>query len=504
MCANVRDGIREYGDFQTPRTFADEVCRFLFELGERPAAVVEPTCGEGNFLLSALGQFASASEAVGVDINATYIDRLHAKLRQQNLHQNTRLMVGDFFAIEWDQILEDLPEPILIVGNPPWVTNADLARLESDNLPQKSNLWNLSGLDSLTGKSNFDISEWMLIHLLKWIENRNAVLAMLCKTNVARKVLLFAWQNNISVENSAIYSFDADAIFNVSVDACLLVCKTSRWQSCDVYTGLSLEDHKSTFGFRDGELVSTPHLYDRWKHLRGDGHYTWRSGIKHDCSKVMELEREAEKYRNKLGEWHTLEDTYLYPMLKSSHVAKGDVSEPEKWMLVTQQRIGEDTTPIKEKAPKTWSYLQQHCDLLDGRKSSVYKNRPRFSIFGVGEYTFAQWKVAISGLYKKLHFAVVGPYGGKPIVLDDTCYFIPCRSQNEAEQLAQLLNSDIAQQFFEAFIFWDKKRPITASILNRLDIAALARELDVEDEMSTFLRSSYRDKDKHRQLQLSI
>lgn len=204
----------------------------------------------------------------------------------------------------------------------------------------------------------------------------------------------------------------------------------------------------------------------------------------------MELEREDQGFRNKLGELYNLEATYIYPMLKSSDVARERVPVPSRWMLVTQKTIGEDTAPIKFIAPKTWAYLMHHSELLDKRRSSVYKGRPRFSVFGVGVYSFSPWKVAISGLYKRLHFAVVGPHAGKPVVLDDTCYSIPCQSENEAHYLGRLLNSKVAEEFFRAFIFWDAKRPITVSILNRLNLIALARELGSEDAILVFLASS--------------
>lgn len=142
-----------------------------------------------------------------------------------------------------------------------------------------------------------------------------------------------------------------------------------------------------------------------------------------------------------------------------------------------------------------------HSELLDKRKSSIYKGRSRFSVFGVGEYSFSPWKVAISGLYKKLHFAVVGQYTEKPIVLDDTCYFLPCHSEGEARYLAGLLNSQVAKEFFRAFIFWDAKRPITVSVLNRLNLLALARELGSEDTLLDFLSSS-KSFSPHRQLAL--
>ncbi len=499
-----RDRIKEMGDFQTPREFADRVCALLFEKGIRPVSILEPTCGKGNFLLSALERFSSVAEAIGVDINAQYVSRLRDKLTWRKDSRQIKITQGDFFDIDWNELLDSLPEPILVIGNPPWVTNAELARLGSDNLPQKTNLWNLSGLDSITGKSNFDISEWMLIYLLERLEGRDAVLAMLCKTSVARKVLHYAWEHDIRLESSSIYLFDAGETFGVSVNAGLLLCKTARRQSCKVYISLSDDVPETTFGFRDGRLIAQTRLYDRWKHLQGEEYYRWRSGIKHDCSKVMELEKEGRRYRNQLRELYELESTYLYPMLKSSDVAKNEVLEPTKWMLVTQRSVRESTTPIRDRAPKTWEYLQEHRDFLNSRKSSVYENRPQFSIFGVGEYSFAPWKVAISGLYKKLHFAIIGSYEGKPIVLDDTCYFIPCGNRKEAEYLAGLLNSGIASQFFEAFIFWDKKRPITASILRRLDLTALARELGTEDQMRAFLGSSGPSGEWRQQMRLGI
>jgi len=108
-------------------------------------------------------------------------------------------------------------------------------------------------------------------------------------------------------------------------------------------------------------------------------------------------------------------------------------------------------------------------------------------MFGVGDYSFAPWKIAISGFYKKLDFKVVGPYAGKPVVLDDTCYFVACRTREEAIFVAELFNSQIARDFFSGFIFWDQKRPITLDVLRRLDLLRLAQELDVEDAMGKFL-----------------
>jgi len=148
-----------------------------------------------------------------------------------------------------------------------------------------------------------------------------------------------------------------------------------------------------------------------------------------------------------------------------------------RWVIVTQKTVGQNTDSIQTNAPKTWRYLNRHAALLDARRSRIYRKRPRFSVFGVGDYTFAPWKVGVCSLYKKLAFRTVGKHAGKPVVLDDTSYFLPCYSRAEAELVARLLNSDVAKDFFSAFIFWDAKRPITVQILGQLSLLSLASEL---------------------------
>jgi hypothetical protein len=158
-------------------------------------------------------------------------------------------------------------------------------------------------------------------------------------------------------------------------------------------------------------------------------------------------------------------------------------------MLVPQTKLGENTQLIETDAPRTWAYLQSYGEQFDRRKSAIYRNQPRFAVFGVGDYAFSSWKVAISGLYKKLHFVPVGPFSDKPVVFDDTCYFTTCQSQEEANLLAAMLNSGIAQEFFSALVFWDAKRPITSEILNQLNVFALANELKLFDRLRQFSTS---------------
>lgn len=489
--------VAEFGDFQTPAALAQQACTLLARQGLSPASILEPNCGKGAFLAAASDVFPGARTLVGVEINESYADqtrRLTESTRSGG--RDVRVIQGDFFRIDWPSLLRTLPDPLLIIGNPPWVTNAELGALGSSNVPKKSNFQRRRGVDAITGKSNFDISEYMLIREFEWISQRDATLAMLCKTTVARKVLRYAWRHSTALKKSDMYVIDAGECFGAAVDAAFLVITAGREKEetlmCGVYDSLQAESPESEFGYRHGHVVSDVRRYDRWKHLEGRERYKWRSGIKHDCAKVMELRKDNGAYRNAMMEHVNIEPDYLYPMLKSSDLAKTGGPVPSRWMLVTEHHPGEHTHEIRTLAPATWQYLSRHAQILDNRASSIYRNRPCFSIFGVGDYSFSDWKVAISGFYKRLDFKVVGPYEGKPVVLDDTCYFVACGCCEEAGLLAELLNSRPASEFYNSMIFWDEKRPITLSLLRRLDLLAVARELDLDDSLNGFLRTPER------------
>ena len=482
----------EYGDFQTPRELAHQVCILLKSQNCNPNSIIEPTCGVGRFFLEALNVFPKIKIGHAFDIDNEYIETLKSRLSKEKIPNQHTIEVANFFTKKWEAELNNLPEPTLIIGNPPWVTNSQLSQLQSNNLPTKYNIKKLKGLDALTGKSNFDISEWMINQMIEWLQKKQGTVAMLCKTSVARKVLMNAWKHNKKIDIASMRIIDSKHHFNISADACLLTINSSNrpYKECKVYDNLSASNPIQTIGFRDGFLVADIPSYEKTKHLiDGDQHYKWRSGVKHDCSNVMEVEKISEGlYLNGLGEKNELEDTYLFPLLKGSSVANGKI--PKKFILVPQKKIGQETKHLAKTAPKTWKYLLKYSDLLDKRASSIYKNKPRFSVFGVGDYTFNSWKVAIPALYKKLEFSVIGPYQNKTVVFDDTVNFIALDNAEEAYELANLLNSKTANHFYRSFIFWDSKRPITVQLLKSLDIDVLQSESGKENNYSIRKRSS--------------
>ena len=342
---------------------------------------------------------------------------------------------------------------------------------------KKNNFQSHIGLDALTGKSNFDISEWMLIQAVQWLQNRNADLAMLCKTSTARKLLSYINSKKLNLASCATYTIDAKKYFGANVDACLLYCKfdsSSQNYFCDVFSSLhSSECHR--IGYQKNLLIKDIDSFNKLSNLYAVNSGTkWRSGVKHDCSGVMEFRKIDNLFVNGFGEAVELEETYLFPLFKGSDVAQNRINATDRYILVTQKFIGESTENIKTIAPKTGRYLEKCGQYLDNRKSKIYQNNPRFSIFGVGDYSFQPWKIAICGLYKKLDFRLIGEIANKPAIFDDTVYFLSFVSERVARQTFELLNSPTAINFYSALVFWDEKRPIKSSILNCLNLAMLA------------------------------
>jgi hypothetical protein len=476
VTSNVRI---EFGDFQTPATMARAACQLLWQQGLRPGTIVEPTCGQGVFLREALLRFPMARQVIGVDINHEYVSQAERETRGLRSPAARRVFQGDFFAIDWAALLADAREPLLVIGNPPWVNNSVLSVCGGRNHPEKKNRARLRGIDAITGKSNFDVSEWMLDRLLQTLDGRRAVLAMLCKTRVARAVLRQAWQSGLQLESAAIHEFDTLRELRVAVSACLFVARLAPGcarTDCDVYSDFSHDRPSGRLGCEDGRLLNDVAAYRRWRHLAGTGPHRWRSGIKHDGARVMELQPHGDDLKNGLGERVDIESEHLYPLLKGSRLARGDV-EPDRWLVVPQRRVGEDTALLRETAPRTWRYLMSHAERLDRRASSIYRGRPRFSIFGVGDYSFSPWKVAIAGFARRLKFYKLGVVAGRPIVLDDTAYFLPCDDEQQADALLRLLSHPAAVEFYGSLVFWDGKRPITADVLRALDLSRLECEL---------------------------
>lgn len=474
-------GKREYGDYQTPDYYSLKICKYLKEKRKiAPSIVIEPTCGVGSFIKSSL--IFDTTEIWGVEINPDYCEICREAVADPRFH----IVNADFFTFDFRSVLKG-KDNILVVGNPPWVNNSTLSNLDSNNLPVKTNFKGLKGIDAITGSSNFDICEYIILQLINMLCGLNATIAMLCKTSVARNIFLEMKRTHINFNACDILEIDAGKVFGISAQACLLVIElTKRFSSpetCSVYSLDDPETPKNSFGYIDGKLYSNTAeiIHD----FSGKCCFEWRQGVKHDCAKIMELSLQKSTLVNGLGERVEIEGEYLFPLIKSSMFKSPVVDHFQKYVIVTQRKVKEDTAHIQTDAPKTWRYLTAHEEYFSKRKSSIYKSAPDFSMFGVGDYSYAKYKVGVSGFYKRPVFSVLRPENEKPVMTDDTSYFICFPTYDAAYTAMLLLNSERVQQFLSTVAFLDAKRPYTKKVLERIDFYKIMQSVDVSELSGT-------------------
>lgn len=469
-----------FGDFQTPLELARKSCIFISnQYNFSPEIMIEPTCGIGNFIQEAIGNFSSLKKIIGIDLNEEYIKkakRFSSKLLK--IHQSIEFFKSNAFTFQYNKYLED-NKSIIVLGNLPWVTNSGIGAIDHDNLPQKSNILDLKGIEAITGKSNFDISEYIFLILIEYCQNKDSVISLLIKTSVARKLLKTIWKKNIGYSEASIAKIDAKNHFDVAVDACLFTIRFTKSQNnlekkCSIFASLENTEPSSYIADFNGYLTNNPSLLKKNKSVLMKSDYIWRNGIKHDLSKVMELTHRNGFYYNGYGEKLYIEEDLVFPLYKSSDLTKDTLPKYRKYVIVTQKYIGESTNQLKQLYPKTWAYLLSYQDVFSSRKSSIYKNKPMFSIFSVGDYSFSKYKIAIAAFAKKVKFHKIFSENNKPIMLDDTCNFISFDTKDSLEFIFKLINQPNYIALLNSLIFPDSKRPITTEILNGISLYKLA------------------------------
>lgn len=455
--------IRQRGDFQTPEPLARQVWS-LVNVADYDL-LIEPTFGAGSFLSTAPED--GTTPIFGWEIHREHYERTRARFAGRARMQ---LAHGDIFAVTGDDLPLNAATAALVIGNPPWVTSAEQGVLGGRNTGPKRNMKALAGLDARTGKANFDIAEAIILHLLTVLTAcRTVDFVLLTKFTVVRNLLRFLGPLP-QVGDFSFHRIDAQHHFGAAVEAGVLrfrvgptVLTRSQCAMYDTIDGpcarhLQLEA---------GRFVYDDEVYRRNAFLEADGPapYVWRQGLKHDLRDVFELSERDDALYNRRGERVNVEPEVLYQFYKSSDIFKG---QPSRFVIPVYQRDLQDTlAQVASRWPKLWSYLEAHTADFRGRKSSIYRKRPLFSLFGIGAYTYQRYKIAIGSLYGEPVFQLLEPLP-RGAVLDDTCYSLNTDDRVEAIYLLAILRSACTRDFLLAISNAGDKRRFSKDVLSRL------------------------------------
>ncbi|WP_318569448.1 N-6 DNA methylase [Salinigranum marinum] len=467
------------------------------------ARVMDPGCGAGAFLTAALRRKrgdAAASDApatavesierltttvVGVDVNpvavaaarTAYLLELLPILRDGGVERvPLPVFLGDALGLAGDAPTTGVEgAATVLLGNPPWIPWERLPSAQKRRLREgpveRLGLFDLQGAVARLGHANDDLSlPFVWTCLDRYLDDGGVAAFALKRDHLggpAGRLLRSGRVGSRPLSIEHVHDFAAvDPFDGVDAAAALYLFRvggsdrdpedatettpeavpTTVWEPTDCVAdfgslaGLRATLARTETGLRpvDPDDRAGPwHRTDAAVDALGDCAYRIRHGLKDDAKAVFSVEPD------RLAE---LEPTHVYPYLRSKHVVKWGLFGHDRFLVPQRQAGVDNERALARESPATYDYLTDHRERLEARGSSWFEAGPFYSLFGLGPYTWAPYKVVWCRLGFKPHFAVVSTVddpglGEKTVVPGDHCMFVACDDEREAHYLCALLNA---------------------------------------------------------------
>jgi SAM-dependent methyltransferase len=523
------------GEYYTPRGVAEVAVAELAVDDARTETVLDPGCGSGVFLAACIDAKRRAvsgdlppdalvdaitDTVYGIDLNPvavkaaklTYLRSLLPLLAESDLDRlAVPVFLTDALGLTRDDDIrfEGAPLDVTVdhlVGNPPWITWGDLpASVRAawrDRYVDRLGLSAHSGVETQLGHANDDVSVpfvWACVHrYLAEGGDASVVLKRGLTKGPAGRLFRTRRVGDRPVAVSHVHDFNRLRPFGDGVDVASAVytlradvegdfpIETTSWTAADVApsyatagamretldaegTGLvpvRADDPASPWIRRDAEaraLGTCPHRI--------------RHGVKDDAKAVYSLDRD------RLDELE-LEPDHVYPYLRSKHVVKYGLFGHDLHLVPLRRAHQDNETELRRECPATYAYLASNRETLADRSSTWLEKGPFYNVFGLGEYTWADYKVVWCRLGFKPHFAVVSTLedtdlGEQPVVPGDHCMFVPTDDRREAHFLCGLLNSAPYQACLRD-VAGQGKASLTKAVVSELALPAYEGTADGE------------------------
>jgi hypothetical protein len=493
---------------------------------KRPALAGEGTvpdgrqAGTGGDPVTTLDRLTES--VVGIDVNpvavaaarAAYLLTLLPLVRTADVdHVRVPVFLGDALGLSDATTTGMEGEVGALVGNPPWIPWERLPERQKERLRagpvDRLGLFEREGATARLGHANDDLSlPFVWTCLDRYLVDGGAAAFVLKRDHLrgpAGRLLRSGRVGSRPLAVEHVHDFAATSPFD-GVDAAAALCVFRLGAADGTPTELGRDAPAATTGNgsvpttvwepADGEPKPAFGTLDRLRttHRRtetalvpvtaddpagpwqradadraalGECAYRIRHGLKDDAKAVFSVDE---------GVLAEVEPTHVYPYLRSKHLVKWGLFGHDHF-LVPQRRAGEDNeAELAREAPRTYDYLRRHRERLEARSSSWFDAGPFYSLFGLGPYTWAPYKVVWCRLGFKPHFAVVstvddGELGRTPVVPGDHCMFVACDDEREAHYLCALLNATPYQRSLRD-LAGDGKAGLSKSVVSSLALPA--------------------------------
>lgn len=511
------------GEYYTPRGVAEVTVDATNPHDFVDASFLDPGCGSGVFTAVCIDRKINAmdethspdeilenitSSVVGIDLNpvavkSTKLNYLLSLLpvleKSQSKNIELPVFLTDALKLTRDEEITfdgDVFHPSVshLVGNPPWITwgrlSEDIKNQWRKKYVDQLNLLPHGGVMSRLGHGNDDISVpyiWVCIHhyleeggqasfVLKRDIMKGPAGKLLRTQKVADRPLnmthiydfnkLQPFGDQVGA-NAAIYTLSADSQpeFPIQTTSYTDGDTTANFSTATALRDTLTAEKTQIIPLDEDDPTSAWIREDAERGALGECDHDIRHGVKDDAQDVFSIDR---------GQLEKLEPDLIYPYIKSKHVVKYGLFGHELRLVPIQKANQDNEDELKNQYPETYQYLTDHREQLEGRSSSWLQQGTFYNIFGLGSYTWSDYKVVWCRLGFKPHFAVVSTVkdddlGEKMVVPGDHYMFISVDSKQEAHFLCALLNSSIYQRSLKDIVS-EGKASLSKTVVSQLEI----------------------------------
>lgn len=524
---------RQLGEYYTPRGVAELSVGEVDVRDYESDTFLDPGCGSGIFLATCIDAKREALEdnfgpeglvdiitdtVYGIDLNPvavksaklSYLLSLLPVLDEADVDElELPVFLTDSLNLTRDDAIRfgDRSLELAVdhlIGNPPWITWGNLSESVRnawrETYVKQLDLLPHQGVETRLGHVNDDISVpfiWVCIHhYLNEDGDASFVLKREIVKGPAGRLLrtqrvksrpvtvrhihdfnrLRPFGDDVGV-HSAIYTLDADAEseFPIAVDSWKKASGKPSFATAEAMRDTLKHEETGVVPVEKDDTSSSWVMEDAENRALGECEHDIRHGVKDDATEVYSIDREQ------LDE---LEHDHIYPYIKSKHVVKYGLFG-HALHLVPMKKANEDNeTELQNTCPKAYGYLDSNRQALEDRSSTWLDEGTFYNVFGLGEYTWSEYKVVWCRLGFKPHFAVVSTVddeelGEKMVVPGDHFMFISTDNKHEAHFLCGLLNSSIYQKSIRG-IASEGKSSLSKTVISKLELPEYKQTADSE------------------------
>ncbi len=223
-------------------------------------------------------------------------------------------------------------------------------------------------------------------------------------------------------------------------------------------------------------LVGSASQIETWTNLfdaGGESAYQARKGVTTDLNGVYFVEASPTedprlvrisndprngRRRDVVKKTSVVEADDVFPLLRGRDVHRFTARPQSNQCVIVPQRgmFGDESLPASR--PRMFKFLCQYQEILKQRSSyrRFQKDKPFWSVWSTGEYTFAPYKVVwkeMSGNGFVAAYVGTEEFNGgmKTVIPDHKVYFVPLNDKDEAAYLTAFLNSRVVSYAIGAY-----------------------------------------------------